>query len=404
VLPFIAARKRQGEIVRTLLAAVGAVLACGAGACATDAPLASDREDRLPTSEPLATVGGFVTRLDPLTLKPTGPRAELGEYHDAYSFAPDGSAIAFGISAPGPTDRVGIRLVDSRDLTVSGNVETGVYAAALAWLRPERLVALLGVGGQLPLPRPPHRATVVTVDPATRQVIERRELPFGDSPFHCDAAEAPERALIVLAGRRLFIVGVDGEVQTVALPRPFDRCGEVALAPREERAFAVAKGGGVVAEVALATSRLAVHRLPRGPAGEVEAVGLGPHTLAVAHRSRKKGRPNGVELLDAKRESRSTIDRRAGEARVSGGTVLTFDGPPFRGAAGIGVRGYRRGGHRRFQLLSGHIAEVEVAGRFAYAIRRDGVAIIDVRSGTVVNRSSARPPVTADLLTLPSRP
>lgn len=67
------------------------------------------------------------------------------------------------------------------------------------------------------------------------------------------------------------------------------------------------------------------------------------------------------------------------------------------------ARSYRRGRRRRFRRLSGLIAEVEVADRFAYAIRRCVVALIDVLSGTVVNRSSTTPPVNSNLLAQPSR-
>jgi hypothetical protein len=350
------------------------VLAVGAAAGCVDAPLAWDRRDPLPGSEPLATVGGSVTRLDPLTLTPTGRRADLGEYHDTYSFAPDGSRIAFGISAPGddsaigPPGRVGIRLIRSRDLTVSADIRIGVYGAALAWLRPRRLVALRGVGGVVtdPPPQPPFDATVVTVDPNTGEVLKRRRLPFGASEFHCDAADARERALLVLARRNLFVIGPGGGVRTFGLPREFRRCGQIALAPGGRRAFVVAKGGDVVTEVALARSRRIVHRLPAGPGGN--AVGLGHRRLLLAHR------PNGVELINARRESRRTIDRKAGAARLVKGTVLTYDGRRR------GVRGYAPDGERRFRLLGGkRIAKVEAAGRFAYAIRRDGVAIIDHR-------------------------
>jgi hypothetical protein len=104
-----------------------------------------------------------------------------------------------------------------------------------------------------------------------------------------------------------------------------------------------------------------------------------------------------VKLLNAKTDTVRTIDRSAAEALVTRELVLAFDG------RGIGVRGYRFSGRRRFQALKGeHVARVEIAGRFAYARGNRGVAIINTRSGKVVHRS--RSSFRGDLITEPSRP
>ena len=357
-------------------------------------------------------MGRHVTRLDRLSLAPTGRRSLLGEYHDTYSFAPRGSRIAFGISAPGGDSaigccgRVGIRVINSRNLRVAANIRTGVYAAALAWLRPKRLVALLGEGGVVtePPPEPPHHATVITVNPATGKVLETRELPFGASPFHCDAADARRRALIVLARRNLFAIGPGGGVRSFELPEPFGRCGKIALAPSGKRAFAVSRHGDLVAELALDDWQLILHQLSPGPGGIVDPVALARRRLVLAHRCRN-GRPKGVGLIGLKNGSRRMIDRKAGAVRVVKGTALTYDGRPLRRAAGIGVRGHQPNGSRRFRLLRGkRVAKIERRGRFAYAIRRRGVAVIDVPTGRVVSRSSAKPPLNAEVLTRQSRP
>ena len=42
-------------------------------------------------------LGRVLTRLDPLSLRPSGPRVTLPEYHDAWSFSPDRSQLALGI-------------------------------------------------------------------------------------------------------------------------------------------------------------------------------------------------------------------------------------------------------------------------------------------------------------------
>lgn len=389
--------------VGAAVATIGALLGLAVTASAMGEPLASDRGQRPPKDAPIAIVGGpatrFVTRVDPITLEPTGPTARLGEYHHAYSFSPDGSTIAFGLSAPSDagSGRIGIRLVKARDLTVAGNINTGVFAGGLAWLEPRRLVALLGEdfeGGQ---------ATLVIVDPATGEALER----LGPLPS-CDTSEVRGQALLSLARGSLSVVRSDATVETVPLPRAFQECGQIATGPGDRVAFAVAAGGAVVAEVALASSEPTVHRLGRRHAGDEEVVGLGGRRLLLALRGPSgrfsDGRPDGVELLDIEARSRKTIDRAAGEVRVSGGTLLAFEGKPFARGHGIGVRAYALDGHRRFHLLKGeHIVDVETAGPFAYALGRGrSLAVIDTRSGTVVDRSRSR--FHGDLLTAPSAP
>jgi hypothetical protein len=379
-----------------LVSATCISLAFGAWGGDEHASFAADRADALPTSKPLAAVGldggGAVSvrRLDPLTLAPTGRRAVLGEYHRAYSFAPDGKGIAFGISAApqrsdsviGCCGRVGIRLVRKRKLRVKANIRTGTAAVALAWLRKRRLVALAGGG-------------VRTVNPNTGRTLKLGKVPFDE--FHCDAADARKRALIVLADRRLFVIGPGGDVRTFELPPEFAQCGRIALPPSYERVFVVADGGDPIVELELENSELTVHSTPTGAVGEVDAIGFSHRRLVLARRD-ESGLPLGVEVFDLETGSTTMIDPEAGEARLVKGTVLAFDGGS--GAGPIGVRGYLPDGERRFQLLGRkRIVRVEARGPFAWAMHRRGVAVIDVPSGIVVSRSSAKPPLGAEWLT-----
>ena len=357
------------------------------------------------TDRPLARIGSHVMRVRPLTLEPTRPRVALGEYHDTWSYSPDGSSIAFGISAPppGPGSRIGIRVANTSDLETEADLQTGVYAAALAWLEPQRIVALLGVGGTLPFPPPPYEGTVITIDPETGEVHQEADLPFGDSEFHCDAAEAPGVALLVLANSRLFTVGTDSAAETVELPSEFEDCGQVVVAPDNETAFAIAKREDVVAEVDLSSRELTVHDLPEEP-GTVEALAAGPNTLVLARRD-QRGRPLGVETVDLDEGSRRTIDRKAGEARIAAGTALAFDGARREGNRGIGLRGYSLDGERSFTVLRGNrVSQVLVHGHFAYAMRREGLAVVDVVDGVIESRSDERPPLSTELLNRPTTP
>jgi hypothetical protein len=58
------------------------------------------------------------------------PWAEPGEYHDAWSLSPDRRLAAFGISAPGETGRIGIRVLDLGTFQVVKDIETGIAGGA----------------------------------------------------------------------------------------------------------------------------------------------------------------------------------------------------------------------------------------------------------------------------------
>ena len=352
-----------------------------------------------PAREPLAIVAGpgtsvIVTHLDPLTLRREGPRRVLREFHDRYSFSPDKSAVAFGISAPptGGGGRVGVQVVDTDDLNVSANIQTGVFGAALAWVEPRRLVALLGSSCSLNCPDPAggRQLRAAVVDPVTSEQLALHGLPVGDARNRCGVEEARGEALLVLVGESLFVVRADQDLETVPLPPSFERCEDVVAAPGGETAFAVSDRGDLVAEVGLTDSSVEVHRIRGRASGTVKAIALDDRRLVLV-RSGPNGEPRGVELLDLDRDRRQVVDPRAGNARVVGNTIITFGGEPA-GSRGMGVRGYDRNGRREFGLLGGErIVTVEPFGRFAYAVNRSGFAIADVRAGAVVHRSSARP-------------
>jgi hypothetical protein len=100
---------------------------------------------RTAPAAPLGIIWPDVTlaRLDPRTLRPQGPVVELGEYHSAWSLAPDGDQLALAISSPGgegipvvgDRGRIGIRIIDTRRMAVVRDISTGVAAEALGWLR-----------------------------------------------------------------------------------------------------------------------------------------------------------------------------------------------------------------------------------------------------------------------------
>src|SRR4051794_8879084 len=91
----------------------------------------------------LVETAAYATHFDPLTLKPTGPRVELEEYHDGWSISPDGSRVAFGKSPAGGNSRDSIRIVDVASVSLEQTALAPAYIGPLGWLAPRVLVGLL---------------------------------------------------------------------------------------------------------------------------------------------------------------------------------------------------------------------------------------------------------------------
>ncbi len=346
---------------------------------------------------PLAVVSSLdgskptaLARLDPRTLAPRPERVELGEYHDAWSFSPDGSQVAFGISAPPPAsgspERLGVRIVDPAKMSVSRDVSTGIAAEALGWLSSSRLVALLQSG------------EVVLIDPRTGEVLRREsvrpfELQCGPQP----SAVTPHGLVLLLAGggrtpARLVVVNAQGRVRAVSLPgvRISGECGRGGLATDSARNRAFAAGNSArVAEIDLRTMELNYHRVTGARfRGFVRGslVWLGDGLLAASGRNRD-GTPAGVTVIDTRTWRGELITSRAGAATPAPGAVLVYDGTHGEPQeAGIGLRAYTRDGRRLFHALDQELVDdVQVAEGRAYASSSAARHLVNVRSGQVID-------------------
>ncbi len=337
-----------------------------------------------------------LARLDPTSLQPREPVVEIGEYHYTWSFSPDRSQLAVGISAPGVAGRIGIRVVDVRQMRVVRDVETGIAAEALAWLTPTRLVAVTQAGDAL------------LVDPPSGQVLRRSSLlvPSPCDPFNDLSKQeigVTRGGLVVLrrVGEmpQLAVLDAEGASRTAALPglrlgsRPDGSCERAAVAvdPDRERAF-IFGAGPEVSEVDLRSMAVRQHDVTglqsesSGSQSVRRALWLGGERvvfgqeLVKAKGARLERTPAGVALVDTGRWTAHLLERRASKARLVGSTLLVYGGS-------VGLHGYGLRGEPAFNLLgNARVHQVEAWGQLAYALTADSVCIVDPMSGVLVRK------------------
>ena len=224
-----------------------------------------------PDVPPFRTAG-FAACVDPLTLRPTSPRVRVGENHDAWALSPDRRQLALGISAPSDGPRIGVRIIDLRDWSVR-DVQTGVFADALAWVTPRRLVARLGTLGQ-----------AAVIDPVSATVVSPIRLGVRTGP-----AAASRRHLVMLADRRDRLLSVDstGRLRDVTLRLD---AVEMLVDAARERAYVFAGAGRWVAAVNLTTGRVRHRRLRPVRFGTHRPSGVAvPDRAGASHRTGPSG-------------------------------------------------------------------------------------------------------------------
>ena len=303
----------------------------------------------------------------------------------------DGRLAAFGISAPGTSGRIGIRVIDLGTLMVVRDIEAGIVAEAVGWIAPDRLAAFLQSGA------------VIVVDPRSGQELARESLGAVSCPYAPPSAVTPLgfAFVVAVAGSAVVVLAdASGSVQRVKLddiPLGFSSqgCQEAGLAVDPIGLVAYVAGAGApVAAIDLRTLRSRRHgQLPAsrcsGCGAQRSAVWLGHDRLAVAGVDiwPRRRAPTGVALVDTRTWSVRVIARRAGAVRRVGNRLLVYDGrhPSLRPAAGSGLRVYDRAGRLRHTLLRGErVGDVQVAGARAYARTRRGLRVIDLRRNRVI--------------------
>ena len=343
-----------------------------------------------------------LTRLDPRSLEPRGPSLELGEYHDAWSFSPDGSQVALGMGGPGrETCGAGICIVDAESMKVRADVEAPVAAEAVAWLTPRRVAAVLQSG------------ELVVADAHSGRTLKRASLTAGPvlSP---PVALWRGRLVALVAGAdgaaQIVTADAQGTVRSAKLSGIGLRAGPelppprpaLSVDPRRPRALVVG-AGAPAAEVDLRSMRVRRHPLPAPASGAApdgprsstrHAVWLGRDLVAVAGEDvvgasgGERRLPAGVQLVDTHTWRARLLEPRASRARLADGRLVVHTQPPS--AEGVGLRLYTGDGARlEHHLLGGAALDVQVAGPFAYALAGDSVHVVDITSAEVVRRPDA---------------
>jgi hypothetical protein len=323
--------------------------------------------------------GPLVARLELPSLRPAQPRLRIGEYHDDWSFSPDGTQLALGMGGAGRTCGRGICIVDVDSMSIAGYVPGTGPVQAVGWLRPRRIVGVLHGGG------------VVLADPIADTAVRTSALPFTvDRP----PAALTSEGLAFLAGRRsprLVVANARGDVRTAELPRIGPRAGMTADG-RRARAFVVG-AGRLVADVDLRTMDVRYRRVAR-PARRrafTEAVWLGGGHMAVY-----RDGASGVQVIDTRAWTARTVAPGANGARRAAGRLLVYsDGEA--GGRGVGLRVYTRDGRRLIRhLLGRRELAVEVAGRTAYGFASPGrpsrrARVVRVRTGELAGVAAPPP-------------
>ena len=348
-----------------------------------------------------------LVRVDRATLRPRPRRrVPLSAEPLGWSFTPDRSHLAVGSTGRGAT----LRLIDLRAMRTIGDVRIARRGSgvASAWVGPTRVLAVVVTPGCCGA----GDTTVAGVDTVRRRVVWRRTL--GGS---LQAGERSDSGMLLVLGprgreigpSRLVHVGGDGEIRSASLPEVrsgIESRGSVAHSWNP--GLAVDRAGGrafvvqaraPVAEVDLRSFVVRSHRLgeqPRaadalaGPAREALWLGRGMLAVTGSDSGPSGQRAAGLTLVDTRRWSARTIDRRASDAALVAGRLLAssflLDGRGQR-IAGSGLTGYSLDGRRRFHRHGSQpITGVQPLGRRALVGERAAISLIDARSGRELRR------------------
>lgn len=368
---------------------------------------------------------------DPLSLKALpGRKAPLGLHRGAWSFSGDRSVLAIA----GKTTRreAELRFIDARRMRVLGDLRLSAFGEAwlLAWVRPDRLLAV--IGGE-------QGTQLVVVDPRARKVIRRAELP---GPVWSSASTRVPGGLVLLLGAhgafepaRVAVVDADGGVRVATVSQipigiVLDEQGESHAAETRHpglavdpsgRAFLVG-AGAPMAQIDLATLEVSYHEVSEPvsllgrlrdwlePAAEAKALSgpwryarwVGDGLIAVTGsdnsawrdaqgKEQYRARAAGLRLIDTSTWTVRTLNADTSSFQAGSGLIFAMGGSWDSSTdtrEGVGIVAYDVGGRERYRLHSGEDAWLNVAGSlgYIYGDESERVEIVDLAAGEVLAR------------------
>jgi hypothetical protein len=342
---------------------------------------------------------------NPSTLRTQGGNVPLAGHGRAWSFSPDRSQIALASAWSATLARpTSVRFVEMThtSMRVLGDLRLAGETAsvrATAWLRPDRVLALLADGRSI---------RVLALDPRRLEVVGRKKVPAG---FVLAGGSTTKNGFVLLLTKRdaigpatLATVDSSLRLRTVRLKEitagsKHVRIGNdvegtfrspgLAVDTAGSRAFVIS-AGQPVARVDLATWRLSYHpvatRLPqsrtkRSEGTEVNAEWLGNGLLAVAGWNQSlegtELQPTGLRVIDTSTWTERLVDPTATSFLVAGSTLVA--------QIQAGLVGYDFAGADRFRL-DGQTGWLQTVGSRLYVAARENrtARIVDAVTGAVL--------------------
>lgn len=342
-----------------------------------------------------------LVRVDPATLRISGPRLPLAHHQLPWSRSPEGSRVAVASASARS-----IRVVDLPGWFVVRDVRLRGNPAALAWPRHDRLLVVLW--GRV--------LRAVALDPETGRTTAAATLGRGSL---LDAARTPAGLALLLApltgigtarlvtvdaharARSVRLDGIDAGWKTVqrasgtapGLSR-YSTPG-LAIDHRGRRALVVSGSALAVVDLTTRAVRIAPMRIRRLADGGFSegtyrrAAWLRGNVVAVTGRNdrvtgtgagrRQATAAAGLLFVDVRTLAVRRVDARA--------STMTRAGDLLLATGSGGITGYDLAGRRRFRVLPRRwLPELPVVGRYAYVggadtYKRHRVRVLDLRSG-----------------------
>jgi len=382
-------------------------------------------------------------RLNPVSLKRTGRALDLKGYAGVWAFAPDRRRVALGVRVRSQDSQETLRFYSVAGPRRAGRgVPLGGSAAALAWLRQDRILAYVNEC----CANPNGASSVLAIDAGARRVVARAPI---DGTVLQVARTRDSLVLLVgptnrIGPSRLEVFDADGARRSAELDDliagstwPNEEAGApvgtrlipgLAIDATGRRAFVVSPSG-LVADVDLGSLVASYHRwiehtstLDRfagwltptaeakginGPAltarwlggGFIAVTGSGETAALENGNLRVSSRPLGLRIVDVRDWTARMLDAGADMFAVSDGVLLargaSWDSEP-QSESGMGLAAYGADRARRFQVFPGQPVWIGFVYRGRAYVSLSGaqtaLRIVDLASGRLVGtRRSAAP-------------